>query len=248
MAVRLLAAALSPSRPVVGLSPDFLPARRWTKYTVYDRYATALRQAGALPIVLEPDASSIPEQLALVDGLLLPGGDDLDPALWGEASLDCLEPSDPRRSAYELGLARAAIAADRPLLGICLGLQTLNVACGGSVVQDLPPSAVRHLDREADLALRHDLELTPGSRLAEAFGRPEGGTISVNSFHHQAPGRIGEGLVVAGRAPDGVVEALEHATARFCLGVQWHPDADERDAVLFRAFVRACREARSAAG
>lgn len=236
------------SRPVVGLGPDFLPARGWTKYTVYDRYFRALRRAGALPVLLEPEPAEIPEQLALVDGVLLPGGDDLDPALWGEPVAARFDPSDPRRSAYELALVRACLDRDVPFLGICLGLQTLNVALGGSVVQDLPREPVLHQDPEGDLALRHELELAAGSRLAAALGRPGGGTVSVNSYHHQAPGRPGEGLVVTGRASDGVVEALEHPGRRFCLGVQWHPDADERDLAIFEAFVAACAAARSASG
>ena len=159
------------TRPVVGLSPDFLPARGWSKYTVYDRYLRALRRAGALPVVLEPEPTEIAAQLELVDGLVLPGGDDLHPSLWGEAPDARFEPSDPRRTAYELALVRAALDADVPLLGICLGLQTLNVALGGSVVQDLPPGPVRHQDPDGDLALRHELELAAGSRLAAAPSR-----------------------------------------------------------------------------
>ena len=234
------------ARPLVGLSPDLLPARGWTKYTVYDRYLRSLREAGALAVLLEPEPSEIPDQLDLVDGLLLPGGDDLDPALWSAEVEGCYEPSHPRRSAYELALVRACLERDVPLLGICLGLQTLNVALGGSLIQDLPQELVRHQDRGADLTLRHPIELEPGSLIARAFGRPEGGEVFVNSFHHQAPGRVAEGLRVTARAPDGVIEALEHPGRRHVLGVQWHPDADEASFGIFRGFVAACAESASA--
>jgi putative glutamine amidotransferase len=236
----------------VGVTPDFLPARRRTKYTVYDRYLRALRAGGALPVVLEPEPTEVAEQLELVDGLLLPGGDDLDPSLWGEPVSGRYEPSDPRRTAYELALVEGALDRDLPLLGICLGLQTINVALGGSVVQDLPPGGVRHQDRGLGLELRHDVLVEAGSLLARALGRPEGGAVSVNSYHHQAPARPGRGLRVGARATDGVIEGLESAERTFCLGVQWHPDADhERDpgsASLFASFVAACRGAASGGG
>ena len=226
---------------MIGVAPDFLPARRWTKYTVYDRYLRALREAGALPVILEPEISQIPEQLALVQGIVLPGGDDLDPELWGEEAGDRFEPSDPRRTSYELALSAACVEEDLPFLGICLGMQTLNVALGGSVIQDLDQATVRHQDLAGDLDLRHDVAIEAGSLLARCLGREEGGSFSVNSYHHQAPGRLGEGLAVSARAPDSVIEALEHPGLRFGLGVQWHPDADPGSAPIFSAFVEACR-------
>jgi gamma-glutamyl-gamma-aminobutyrate hydrolase PuuD len=233
-------------KPLVGVAPDFLPARGWTKLTVYDLYLRALREAGAISVVLEPEAAQIPEQLALVDGIVLPGGDDLDPALWGEEPHERHDPSDPRRTCYELALSAACVAGDVPFLGICLGMQTLNVALGGSVIQDLDQEAVRHQDLEDDLDLRHDVEVEAGSLLAACLTSGAGGAISVNSYHHQAPGRLGTGLAVSARAPDGVIEALEHPGLRYCLGVQWHPDADPGSAPIFSAFVEACAARRSA--
>jgi putative glutamine amidotransferase len=233
-------------RPVVGVSPDFLPARRWTKYTVYDRYLHALRKAGAFPIILEPEVGEIGAQLDLVQGVVLPGGDDLDPALWGEEIAEPHDPSDPRRTRYELALSLACVERDVPFLGICLGLQTLNVALGGSIIQDIDQGRVRHQDPAGDLDLRHDLQLSEGSLLARCLGDGSGSGVTVNSYHHQAPGRIGEGLVVSGRAADGVIEALEHPELRFCLGVQWHPDADPGSTPIFAAFVEACRAGASA--
>lgn len=231
-------------RPLVGVAPDFLPARKWTKYTVYDRYLRALREAGALPVVLEPEASEIVDQLGLVDGVVLPGGDDLDPALWGEEPAERFDPSDPRRTSYELALSAACVAGDVPFLGVCLGMQTLNVALGGSVIQDLDQDRVRHQDLSGDLDLRHEIDIEGGSLLARCLGLEGGARVEVNSYHHQAPGRVGEGLTVSARAADGVIEALEHEGMRFGLGVQWHPDADPGSAPIFRAFVEACAAAR----
>lgn len=232
------------SAPVVGVTIDFLPARGWSKYTVYDRYVHALRAAGALPIILPPEPAEIPRQLDLVDGVVLPGGDDLDPSLWGEEPVGGLIPSDPRRTAHELALVAACLDHDVPLFGVCLGLQALNVARGGSIVQALPPGPVTHHDAALDCGLRHDAELVAGTRLAAAMDRPDGGVISINSFHRQAPGRVGDGLIVCARARDGVIEALEHPERRFAVGVQWHPDVDhatdEGSAALWRSFVAAC--------
>jgi len=237
---------LSGRRPVVGLTPDFLPARGFTKYTVYDRYVAAVRAAGALPVMLAPNAADLDSQLALVQGVVLTGGDDLDPALWGEAPLPTNVPSDPRRTTYELALVRRCLADDVPLLGVCLGLQLLVVACGGTLVQEIAPGPVRHRDDALDLGLRHEVTVTPGSLLARALERPEGGRLDVSSYHRQAPGRLGAGLRASAVADDGVVEAAEHEEARFCLGVQWHPDLDaDRDpasAALFRSFVAACAD------
>lgn len=235
---------MRPARPVVGVTPDFLRARAWTKYTVYDRYVEALRAAGALPVLLAPDVADVEDQLRLVGGVLLPGGDDLDPALWGETPAASHVASDGRRTSYELALARRCLTDDVPFLGICLGMQLLNVACGGTLVQELPPGPVRHHDPALDLALRHDVVLEPDTVLARAVGRPAGGRLSVNSFHRQAPRVLGRHLVACARADDAVIEAIEHADRRFCVGVQWHPDVDaaedEAARALLGAFVGAC--------
>ena len=228
-------------RPLIGVTPDFLRARRWTKYTVYDRYLGAIREGGGLAVVLEPEISAIEDQLERIDGIVLPGGDDLDPALWGEAPVEGHEPTDPRRTSYELELIRACVGADLPFFGICLGMQALNVALGGSVIQEIEQDLVKHQDPARDLELRHDISIEAGSLLARCLARPEGGLFSVNSYHHQAPGRLGEGLAVSARARDGVIEALEMPDRRFCLGVQWHPDFDPGSAPIFAAFVEACR-------
>lgn len=232
-------------RPVVGVTCDFLPARDGEfKLTVYARYARALKDAGALAVFLPPEGDSVDEQLALVDGVLLPGGDDLDPALWGGERTPAYTPSDPRRTEYEMSLTLLAIEQDMPLLGVCLGAQLLNVACGGSLRADLPVGSVVHLDDAKHLGLRHEVDVMKGSLLAKAMGMPDGGRAAVNSSHRNAPDGLGDHLRASAFADDGIIEAIEHRDRSFVLGVQWHAEADAasdpRSAHLFRFFVEAC--------
>ena len=235
-------------RPIVGLTCDFLEARGGTKFTARERYVIAIQRAGALPVLLPPTIADIPSQLALVDGLVLTGGDDLDPALWGGTPGPRYVPSDPRRTEYEMSLALAAMDADRPLLGICLGAQLMNVASGGSLRDDLPVGGVQHRDDAVGLNLRHEVDLMKDSILARAMGMPGGGRVSVNSSHRNAPDGLGEKLRACALAPDGVIEAVEHRDLAFCVGVQWHPEADVGTTPgslgLFTSLVEACTSAR----
>lgn len=187
-------------------------------------YRKALAAAG---IGFDEDARSL-DGLA---GLLLAGGPDIDPERYGEPCAPETQDPDPARDALELALAGEALRRDLPVLAICRGLQMWNVALGGTLTQ--------HVDghRQDGLADAHAVQLEPGSRLAAIMGRRE---YTVNSRHHQAAGRIADGLVVSARAEDGVVEALERPGARFMLAVQWHPeDRAVRDGALFRAFAQA---------
>jgi putative glutamine amidotransferase len=239
---------MSGRRPLVGVTCDFLPVRDETKFTSYARYVDALRSAGALAILLPPSVPDVAAHLELVDGVLFTGGDDLDPALWGGAPGAEHLPSDPRRTEYEMALALAAMDGDRPLLGICLGAQLLNVASGGSLRCDLPVAGVTHSDTTLGTRLRHDVDVMKGSLLARSIGMPEGGRVSVNSVHRNAPDGLGEKLRASALAVDGVIEAVEHRDLAFCLGVQWHPEADVATEAasrhLFSSFVEACVSAR----
>ena len=230
--------------PLIGVTCDLLPARGETKLTAYERYVTSLRNAGALAVLLPPITAEADAHLDLVDGLLFTGGDDLDPTLWGGVPGPTYLPSDPRRTEYELALVMGAIERDTPMLGICLGLQLLNVACGGSLRADLPIGDVRHIDAELGLALRHDVDVMKGSVLAGAMGIPGGGRLSVNSSHNNAPDGLGERLRASALSLDGLIEAVEHREQRFCVGVQWHVEADvaahEPARRLFAAFADAC--------
>ena len=184
-----------------------------------------------------------------VDGLLLTGGGDIDPALYGAQPHPSFVAAEPGRDAYEIALVRAALAADLPVLAICRGMQVLNVACGGDLVQDIPTEvngALPHAVNEPRYALAHEVWVTATSRFAALMKDEleDGESCQVNSRHHQAVRHAGDGLEVVATAPDGVIEALERPAARFCLAVQWHPENFWRTGEfrpLFEGFVEAAR-------
>lgn len=190
-----------------------------------ERVCESVRRAGGEPVLLPPAPGAWTGD-ALVHtfaGLVLPGGGDLDPGRYGGRSLDGLAVGDETHTdidrlhdAADLALARAAVAAAVPLLAICRGMQVLNVALGGSLIEDLPAGPVPHQ------AGFHQVHLAPGCLVARAMGTA---TPVVSSYHHQAVDRLGEGLVATGRAQDGCVEVLEHRDSPV-LAVQWHPEDD----------------------
>ena len=220
-----------------------------TRCSRLDDYVASVEQAGGRARVLE--VSESPRKLlSELDGVLLTGGGDVDPVLYGEDRHPTVEDAEPGRDEFEIDLARRAVAADLPLLAICRGAQVLNVAAGGTLVQDIPSavrSDLRHTIQEPKNAVAHDVTVTPGSRLEQALGPTVDAahTCRVNSRHHQSVGRVGDGLSASAVAADGVVEAIERPDGSFCLGVQWHPENFWRSgefAPLFEAFVTAARE------
>jgi anthranilate synthase component 2/putative glutamine amidotransferase len=235
-------------RPVIGITSRHARAD-WIARNV-QRYVDAVRAAGGEPVIVAPETHAS-EAIAELDGLLLSGGADVDPAEYG-APLDGSEDIDPARDALELAMARAALEQDLPVLGICRGLQVLNVACGGGLVQDVPGHRGELIAPERRADTPHAVEIEPASRLGGLLGS---GEITVNSFHHQivTPACLGSGLVVSARHGE-VVEAVEAPGRRFVLGVQWHPErypidahvfsASSEQARLFEAFVRAAAERR----
>lgn len=187
-------------------------------------YATAVVQAGGLPLFvpnLDPELADA--FLDGADGLLLSGGCDVDPALFGAAPDRSLGLVDHTRDALEIALYRGARQRGLPVFGICRGIQLINVAEGGSLHQHLPELAhsIQHDQRDIGGAPLHGVSLEPDSRLAAAFGRHR---IPSNSFHHQAIDRLGSDLRITGRSDDGVIEAIEGTSGSFVLGVQWHPE------------------------
>jgi putative glutamine amidotransferase len=210
-------------------------------------YARAVELAGGLPVVLPPlrtvAADALVDRLA---GLCLSGGPDLDPAAYGADPHPELGPVEPALDSFELSVARRAAAAGIPILGICRGCQTLNVAHGGSLHQQLPDvtdGSIDHRQTVLGSETTHGVRIDPDSRLAAITG-PE--PLAVNSFHHQAVDRLGDGLRAVAWSPDGVVEAIEAieaiAAERFLLGVQWHAESlvgDPRHLALFEALVAA---------
>jgi len=210
-------------------------------------YVTAIARAGARPLLLAPtpaDLEDPSELLDLLDGVLITGGSDLDPARYGAEPHPATEPTSADRDAFELMLVRAAAERDLPCLGICRGMQVVNVAYGGALEQHLPDRLEDDIHRGAEGTFAdHRVRVDPGSLAAVAAGADE---VAVKSYHHQGVARIGEGLRVTGRAEgDGTVEAIEDPTRRFVLGVLWHPEEDEADR-LIGAFARECREAAAA--
>ena len=212
-------------------------------------YEEAVRRAGGEVRILNYDTDRPAEVVKEVDGILLPGGDDVTPSLYGDEPHPKFEAAEPGRDAYELELAKRAGDADVPLLAICRGIQVLNVARGGTLVQDIPsqlPDAIPHEVRDTPFTIAHDVWVSEGTLLHDLLReRIDGDACPVNSRHHQAVQKIGEGLVVSATAPDGVVEAVEDPSKRFCLGVQWHPENFYRTGefrALFEAFVAAAGE------
>lgn len=215
-------------------------------------YIAALEQAGAVVRVLTPGVDLLPAALDQLDGVLLTGGPDVRPDHYGADVRHNTVEVDEVRDAYELPLAQAALEARLPLLAICRGVQVLNVAAGGTLVQDLPsqrPSVINHSVVEPRTAIAHTVHLTRGSQLASVMAPhlDATGELPVNSRHHQAIDRVAHGFTVAAAAPDGTIEAIEAAAgteAGFCIGVQWHPENFYRtgeSAGLFNAFVAAAK-------
>lgn len=208
---------------------------------VLDRkYADRVQEAGGIPIVIPPD-TEVEALAGLIDGLIIPGGDDLDAGLWGEPNHPDVKNEDPRRTKTELRLMRA-LPKSAPVLGICYGCQLINVAHGGSLIQHLP-------DRLGDDRHRGDswqrYQVDVQSRLGKIIGDHAEG----KSWHHQAVDRVGENLRVTAHHEDGTIEALESTEDRWLVGVQWHPERSEDSAatpLLFAAFIEACAEYRRA--
>ena len=203
-------------------------------------YVRALARSGAIPVVLPPlPLELVPALLQPLAGVCLSGGPDIDPATYGAEPHAELGPVEPDMDAFELAVARHADAGGLPILGICRGAQTLNIARGGSLLQHVPD----HRQTEPGWAVTHDVAIEAGSLLARAVGA---GALRVNSFHHQAVERLGEGLRAVAWAPDGTVEGIEGDDGRFVLGVQWHAETldevEQPQARLFGALVEAARE------
>ena len=238
-------------KPLIGITPSAVAYQAdhgdFRRYASMMDYPDAVLAAGGMPVILPFQSGDARALLERLDGLVLSGGSDLDPARYGDATVhpDTYD-VDPDRDAFELAMVEAALALDRPILAICRGIQVLNVALGGTLHQHLPDVAIGIAHRQHRNATPipgdrpgHEVTVSPASTLARLVGVDR---LPVNSFHHQAVKVLAPDLVAVAISDDGVVEAVEHRFRPDVIGVQWHPElmarTSERQAALFANLVR----------
>ncbi len=226
-------------RPVIGITTDYRDSQ--PQYMLPYAYCEAVEKAGGLPIMLpyRSDLSLIPQMVDLLDGIVFSGGNDLDPAPWGETVHPEAKPIDPARERFERALMAEVEKRRLPTLGICLGSQLMNVYRGGSLNQFIPDlkQEIEHRRLGAEWDARHDVQVEQDSAVAKAMGTS---SVRSNSSHKQSIREIGRGLKVVATSPDGVVEAIEDPSMPLWVGVQWHPERQHQEAEhlgLFRLLV-----------
>jgi putative glutamine amidotransferase len=233
--------------PVIGLTLDSEQPGGYSKFPWYAlraNYADAIAASGGLPMALPHRPDLAESYLDRIDALVITGGGfDVDPALYGDAGRHETVSLKEGRTSAEMALLRGALARNMPVLGICGGQQLLAVALGGTLIQHIPdavPDALAHEQPNPRDEAGHEVRVLPGTLLAEIVGSA---TMRVNSSHHQAVRDPGPHAAIDAVAPDGVIEGLEDARYRFCLGVQWHPEfhIDPGDRRIFDALIAACR-------
>ena len=241
-------------RPVIGITCSLTVSAIGDSIYTLERniiardYVRAIEYAGGTPLLIPHvgDIECINQYLGVLDGLILSGGGDIDPLLFGQEPHQNIGSVDRVRDEMELQLTQKALNQDLPILAICRGIQMLNVAAGGTIYQDIasemPPPTLCHSQQGTGWYASHTIDILSDSRLLQIFGSP---TARVNSFHHQAVREVGEGFIVTAKARDNVIEAIESPTHRFALGVQYHPEMmwERHPEVLnlFTTFLKACR-------
>lgn len=232
-------------KPIIGIVLDLAKdggrysysPKPW--YALRADYSNMVEKAGGLPILL-PYTEDIKTQLAVIDGLLIPGGDeDINPKFYGQEITSSKVKTNDKRASYELALAKAAIEKDIPTFGICNGLQIINVLLGGTLIQHIPDthkSDINHEQPNPKCSPTHDILIEQNTLLSELTTQTN---IKVNTTHHQAIDQIAQGLTISARAPDGIIEAIESRDYKFLVGVQWHSEYQnsELDRNLFKRFV-----------
>ena len=237
---------------LIGVVPSWVEEK---KITVNQDYVESVLRAGGTPVLfpVTDDREQISALLARVDGLLLTGGQDVNPAEYGEQRMPCCGDFSACRDAMEIPLCREALTRRMPVLAICRGMQLLSCVLGGTLYQDLDTQfgkALRHPCFDAPaMDPAHEVQVLPDTLLASVVGA---GALGVNSRHHQGIKTLGPGVVMSAQAPDGLIEAIEYPENPFVLGVQWHPEAMAAhhpvQQHLFNAFVRACENGKSVPG
>lgn len=231
--------------PRIGLTVDYVTGK--PHYMLPFTYAQAVHQAGGLPWMIPFHCSTerVDDYLDHLDALILSGGDDLDPSVWGESYHPHAKPIDPARQAGDMQLLRHAEQRQMPVLGICLGMQMMNVYRGGSLIQFLPdcqhPLKLEHrlLD---NWSRRHSVQVFENTCLMKIFGKRE---LSVNTSHKQAVRETGQGLIPTAVAPDGVIEGIEDPTLPCFFGVQWHPERQYQEPDQIKLFEYLVQQART---
>jgi putative glutamine amidotransferase len=240
-------------KPVIGLTPtpstDKLGHGTFRRYALANTYTEGVEASGGIPFILPPQATDPNDVLDRIDGLLFSGGGDVAPAVYGAENIHA-GGIDDQRDSFEVALFKAAIQRDMPILCICRGIQVANVALGGTLIQDIAAEfsdQIEHRQHESGYNppdKSHRVDVEPGSRLADVYGANE---IETNSYHHQALKDVSPDLVVIGRAPDGIIEAVDRPKSSWFLGVQWHPEMMFREHAEhlkpFQALIEATRSA-----
>lgn len=237
-------------KPLIGITSTVrvLDQFNWPFHMTHQYNINAITRGGGLPVIIPVglDTDSLRGIYDRVDGLLIPGGSDINPARYHATAHSSVSGIDDQRDETEFSLVRWAVEDDRPILGICRGNQVFNVALGGSLIQDVPSQVqtnIKHNYTPLDMDIAryvHDVTIDPDSRIAAILGQTR---LPVNSLHHQGIGVVAPGLKVTAHAPDGVIEALEVPDRHFAMSVQWHPEImieyDETMPRLFAAFIEA---------
>lgn len=232
-------------KPVIGITPGYWSENN--KLFIHKGYTDAIISAGGIPFLLPLtlDEDVVVSGIEKCDGILLSGGPDVDARLFGEFNMNCSGEISPYRDCLDLLAARITIEGKKPVLGICRGAQVLNIALGGSIYQDIfsqikDRDIIKHKQEAPGWYPVHDINIKEGSKVYAAFGKSSTG---VNSFHHQAVKELGSGLEAVAWSPDGIIEAVEHKTNSFAVGVQWHPELmwkeNSEQLGLFTMFVKA---------
>lgn len=222
-------------KPVIGISPNYSYEKK--EYALNEDYVLAIEKAGGYPIVLLPH-QPLPDFL---DGLLLTGGGDIDPLLFGEEPLHQSGEINPLRDAYEMRICQEALEQNLPMLGICRGMQIMNIVTGGGIYQDIGVQAgttLKHIQQAPRSYGTHSIFVEDNTLLTDLW---ENKRTVVNTLHHQSCSTLGKGFIASARSADGLIEAIEHTDKRFAVGVQWHPEAmkTEEMGLLFTAFLKA---------
>lgn len=231
-------------KPIILITPSLADEEKFIR--ISRAYTNAVENAGGIALI--PDYAckeNIPRLLGIADGVLLSGGGDIDPVLYGEAPVREIGEISPLRDEYEITLTKYAVENSMPILAICRGAQVLNAALGGKVYQDIYSAIktplIKHSQEMPRKYASHSANVEENTLLMRIIGS---GKIRVNSFHHQAVSVLGRGLKASAAAEDGVIEAIEHEGLKFCLGVQWHPEhmIDVREHFdIFKEFIEAAR-------